>query len=512
MSATLSNPATAAGVDTSYDKLVLAWKEVSALGAVNGLLNWDQETYMPPKGAASRADMCALVSGVSHDKLVADSMGELLEKAEREVQGLGAPAQANVREIGRAFRRERKLPKELVTELSKTTSLSMQHWQKAKKENKFEEFAPWLEKIIGLKRKVADAVGFTTCAYDALLDEYEPAATAEALAPMFAGLKEALVPLVAAIAKSDRRPDATILTRPYPVEKQKEFSLAVIGAMGFDLEAGRLDVSAHPFCSGFSPKDVRLTTRFQPNDMRSALFGCMHEAGHGLYEQGLDPAHEWTPMASAVSLGIHESQSRLWENLVGRSRPFWTRWYPKLLETFPDTLAGTSFEEFYFAINDVRPSMIRVEADEVTYNLHILLRFELEQELLSGKVSISDLPSVWNARMEQYLGIKPATDSEGCLQDIHWSFGLFGYFPTYTLGNLYASQIFAAAQRDMPDLNERIAGGDMIPLRRWLEEKVHRKGMLLRPADLVTEVTGEAPTADHFTRYLTDKFGALYGV
>jgi carboxypeptidase Taq len=282
--------------------------------------------------------------------------------------------------------------------------------------------------------------------------------------------------------------------------------------MGFDLEAGRLDVSAHPFCSGTCPRDVRLTTRFQERDMRSALFGSMHEAGHGLYEQGLDTAHEWTPMGSAVSLGIHESQSRLWENLVGRSRAFWAHWFPKLKETFPEALSDVGPDAFHFAINEVRPSLIRVEADEVTYNLHILLRFELEQELLSGAVSVSALPGVWNERMQRYLGITPPDDAKGCLQDIHWSFGLFGYFPTYTLGNLYASQIYAAARREMPDLEAKIAAGEMRPLREWLREKIHRRGMLHRPADLVREATGAAPSADFFTSYLKEKFGALYGV
>jgi carboxypeptidase Taq len=501
-------------MNETYSRLISRFKEIQTLNAIGGLLNWDQETYMPPKGASARAEMIALTSGLSHDKLVSDEIGECVEKLSGEGTGLGAEERANVREIRRTFERERKLPAELVRELARTTSLSQEHWVKARKESNFGEFAPWLEKILALKRQVCEHVGYPKDGerYDAMLDEYEPGARAAELRPLFENLKKALVPLVAKIAASSRKPDATILTRVYPVEKQREFGTAVIRDMGFDLEAGRLDVSAHPFCSGFSPRDVRLTTRYQERDVRSALFGSMHEAGHGLYEQGVDPRHEWTPMGSAVSMGVHESQSRMWENLVGRSRAFWGHYFPRMQAAFPEALKGVSPEAFYFAINEVRPSLIRVEADEVTYNLHILLRFELEQDLLSGKLPVNDLPATWNRRMQEYLGVTPPDDARGCLQDIHWAFGLVGYFPTYTLGNLYASQLFAAAKRDIADLDGKIGRGELLPLKQWLNDKVHRRGMLHRPAELLREVTGEAPRADFFTRYLQEKFGALYGV
>ncbi|HVY62418.1 MAG TPA: carboxypeptidase M32 [Planctomycetota bacterium] len=501
-------------MNETYSRLISSYKEIQTLAAVGGLLNWDQETYMPPKGAAARAEMIALTSGVAHDKLVAPEIGDLLGKLEGDGAGLGEGEKANVREIKRAYEREVKIPAEIVRELARTTSLAQEHWVKARKESRFDEFAPWLETIVGLKRKVCEAVGWPSGGemYDAMLDEYEPGARAAELRPMFASLKAALVPLVQRIAASKRQPDASILTRSYPVERQKEFGLAVIRDMGFDLEAGRQDVSAHPFCSSFGPEDVRLTTRYNERDLRGALFGSMHEAGHGLYEQGLAPEHMFTPLGTAVSMGVHESQSRMWENLVGRSRPFWSHYYPKLQATFPEALGGVAQDAFYFAVNEVRPSLIRVEADEVTYNLHILLRFELEQELLAGKVAIGDLPAIWNKRMTEYLGIAPAKDGEGVLQDIHWSLGLMGYFPTYTLGNLYAAQLFAKAKKELGDLDARIGKGDLLPLRKWLREKIHRHGMRLRPADLMREVTGEAPTASYFTGYLEAKFGELYGL
>ncbi len=501
-------------MNETYASLIARYKEVATLNSIANLLMWDQETYMPRKGAAPRAEMVALASGLAHDKLVAGEIGEGVSKLSGDGEGLGPAERANVREIRRFHERERKLPADLVRELARTTSLAQEHWQKARRESAFEEFAPWLEKILGLKRKVCDLIGFERGGqpYDALLDEYEPGAKAAELTPLFQRLKDDLVPLVAAIARSGRKPDSSILRRNYPRRGQEEFGLSIVRDMGFDLEAGRLDVSAHPFCQGIAPTDVRLTTRYREDDLRGALFGTMHEAGHGLYEQGVDPANEGTPMGMAVSLGVHESQSRMWENMVGRSRPFWSHYFPKLRAAFPEALGDVDLDRFHFAINEVRPSFIRVEADEVTYNLHILLRFEMEQELISGRLAVGDVPAAWNKRMGEYLGITPEKDGEGCLQDIHWSAGLVGYFPTYTLGNLYAAQLFARAKKDVAGLDASIGRGDLLPLKRWLNEKVHRKGMLLRPGDLVREVTGEAPRADFFTGYLRAKFGELYGL
>lgn len=496
----------------AYARFVALSKEIKTLSSIGSLLYWDQETMMPQKGAEFRAQQIGAISALSHDRFVSDEMGRLLDElAGPAASGaLGPEAAANVRETRRLFDREKKLPTELVKEIAETQSLAQEAWVRARKADSFAEFAPWLEKNIALQKKVAELVGYEKEPYDALLDVYEPGARAAEIAPLFAALRAEIVPLVQAIQRSGRRPPA--LEGRFPREKQREFSLAVARDMGFDFEAGRLDISAHPFCSGFHPGDVRMTTRYDESDFRGALFGVMHEAGHALYEQGLDPRHTGTPMGEAASTGIHESQSRLWENLVGRSRPFWRHYYPKLQATFPDALGSLPFDDFYFAVNEVEPSLIRVEADEVTYNLHILLRFEIEQGLFAGRLSVSELPSLWKDKMEEYLGLRPPNDADGVLQDVHWSAGLFGYFPTYTLGNLFAAQFFAQAKKEIGDLDAKIGCGELAPLREWLREKIHRRGMLYRPQELCEAVTGKKLEPANFTGYLKTKFGELYGV
>lgn len=511
--------------DVAYERFVSKTKEVRALQSIGSVLHWDQETQMPPKGAEQRAEQLGLITGIAHDRFVSPELGALLDElagpaalplredlrsSATEPRALDPARAANVRETRRLYDRERKLPRELVEEIAKTTSLAQEAWVLARKASDFAAFAPWLEKNLGLQKRVAELVGYETEPYDALLDQYEPGARARDIAPVFAALRKEIVPLVAAIAASKRRP-APIAGR-FPKDAQRELNLAVARDMGFDFDAGRLDVSAHPFCSGFHPQDVRMTTRYDEEDFRGSLFGVMHEAGHGLYEQGLDPRNFGTPMGEAASTGIHESQSRLWENLVGRSRAFWKNYYPKLQAAFPEALSQLSSEAFYFSVNEVEPSLIRTEADEVTYNLHILLRFEIEQALFSGALEVAELPGVWTKKMQEYLGITPPDDAQGVLQDVHWSCGLFGYFPTYTLGNLYAAQIFATARREVPDLEGKIGRGELRPLREWLREKIHRHGMLLRPNALCEKVTGEPLNARHFNAYLKAKFGELYGL
>ncbi|MBI3542496.1 MAG: carboxypeptidase M32, partial [Deltaproteobacteria bacterium] len=421
----------------TYERFISRVKEVKTLSSIGAVLHWDQETQMPAKGSEGRSEQLALVSGLAHDRLVSDDVGELLDRLGKD-DSLSELERVNVREVRRAFDRERKLPTELVQELAKTQSLAHVAWAGAKKNNDYAAFAPVLEKIIALRKKAAGLInGLGDKAtgdglYDTLLDEFEPGAKTAEIRPLFESLRKDLVPLVAKIASSSTKAEA--IAGHYPASKQREFGVLVTKAMGFDYDAGRLDVSAHPFCTTFNTHDVRLTTRYDEKDFRVALFGSMHEAGHGLYEQGMDYAHNATPLAEAASMGIHESQSRLWENMVGRSRAFWTTYYPKLQKTFPETLSSVPFEKFFLSVNVVKPSLIRVEADEVTYNLHILLRFELEQAIMNDEVSVSALPALWNRKMEDYLGVKPPNDAQGVLQDIHWSMGAFGYFPTYTLG------------------------------------------------------------------------------
>jgi carboxypeptidase Taq len=494
----------------NYQKFIHRVKEVQTATSIEGLLEWDQETNLPARGAETRAAQLAFVAGVGHERLIDKKFGRLLEKVEQEANS-DPVVVTNVREIRRVYDRKVKLPVELVQEIARTIALAKEAWVKARKDSDFPHFAPHLEKLLNLKRQVAEKVGYDSEPFDALLDEFEPGARAADVQRAFDAVKAELVPLVQALQTAPRRPNIALLERACPQPQQAAFGRRVAEAMGFDFQAGRLDVTTHPFCSGLSPHDVRLTTRYDERYLPMSLFGIMHEAGHGLYEQGLDPAHVFTPMGQSVSLGIHESQSRMWENFVGRSRSFWVHYFPQLQAEFP-TLADAALDDWYFAINAVRPSFIRVEADEVTYSLHIMLRFDLERQMIAGKIKVSDIPAAWNAGMQQLLGITPPNDAQGCLQDIHWSMGIFGYFPTYALGNLYAAQFFEAAQRALPDLEGQLARGELKPLREWLHANIHRHGQRYRVAELVQVVTGRPLSHAPFINYLNGKFRPLYGV
>ena len=494
----------------TYEPFMAKVAELADIGHAEGMLSWDQETYMPPKGAAMRARAQGTLAGLHHERLTAPELVGLVKDLKG--QDLTGDAAVNVREVGRSQDRALKIPKELVVELSQTESLSHEAWIAAREKADFAHFQPWLEKILELKKEVAERVGYEGTIYNALLDEYEPYTRAEDIEPVFAALKDKLVPLVEKIAATGKFPARGVLDQDFPVAEQEELGRQVLEDLGFDLEAGRLDVAVHPFCSGTSRDDVRLTTRYSADWLPGSLFGTIHEAGHGLYEQGLPEDAVATPAGGSVSLGIHESQSRLWENMVGRSRAFSTHYLPRLKALFPTQLQNVNLDEFYAAVNQVEPSLIRVEADEVTYNLHILLRFELERDLFEGRVEVKDLPSVWNERMQQYLGVCPPDDAQGVLQDVHWSFGLMGYFPTYTLGNLYGAQFFHQAQQELPDLEGQIGRGEFGGLKTWLNDKVHNRGSRLRASELVEEVTGEKLSADYFTNYLEAKFGALYNL
>jgi carboxypeptidase Taq len=456
----------------------------------------------------------ALVARLTHEMATAPQIGELLTAVEGSdlVRDQDGDAAANVREIRRAYDRAVKLPKELVEELARTTTRAQQVWQEARASNDFAAFRPWLEKIVALKRREADAIGYKVSPYDALLDEYEPGATAAEITQVFAALRADLVPLVQDILASGKKAPHDILEREYPVERQRAFGEAAARAIGFDFGAGRLDVTTHPFCSGIGPGDCRLTTRYNPRHFNESFFGTLHEAGHGLYEQGLAAEHFGTPLGSACSLGIHESQSRLWENQVGRGRPFWEHFFPKARQTFPEALGDVPLERWLFAINDVRPSFIRVEADEATYNMHIILRFELEQALVAGDLKPADAPAAWNEKFQQSFDLTPPTDAQGCLQDIHWSMGGLGYFPTYTLGNLYAAQLMEAARRDLGDVDGDFRRGEFGRLKGWLNEKVHGPGQRWRAGELCRRVTGRPLSHKPLVEYLRGKYAPLYGI
>lgn len=493
--------------------------EIQRINSAAAVLSWDQETYMPAGGGEARAEQIAVLQGIAHEKLVSSDVQALLSQwvdpatgqaAEQPGDSWDEPSRSLLREIWRDFSRAKKLPLDFVVTLSRECSLAQQVWVEARAQNKFSMFLPNLRTVLDLKREEAQYLGYEASPYNALLDVYEPGATIAELQPVFATLKARLVPLLKKITESRVQIDDRILHHSYDQTRQLEFGRLVLTAMGYDFKRGRLDLSAHPFTTSFHPTDVRVTTRVHEQELQSCLFSCIHEGGHGLYDQGLDQQHFGTPLGDSVSLGIHESQSRLWENCVGRSRPFWSFFYPVLQQTFHEQLRGVDVEQFYAAINHVKPSLIRVEADELTYNLHIMLRFEIEQDLIEGKTQPNDLPAIWNRKMEEYLGLVPPTDAEGVLQDVHWSFGSFGYFPTYTLGNLYSVQFFEQAKLEIPHLEEEIAAGQLMSLRRWLEQKIHRWGRMFTPAHLAERVTGSTINPEPFLQYVEKKYGELY--
>jgi len=485
---------------------------VADLNAATGVLSWDQQTYMPPGGAAGRAMQLATLSRLAHERFVSEEIGEGLTAAESEVanQDPGSDEARLVRKTRRDYDKARKVPSEWVGEFRRVTALAHQVWEKARAEADFSQFQPHLEKVVELRRQYAEFFAPYDHVYDPLLDDFEPGMKTAEVKAVFDELRPQQVELVRAISERGAPVDDAVVRQHFDEQKQWDFGLEVVEAIGYDFERGRQDKSVHPFTSGFGTGDVRITTRFDPNFLNTALFSSMHEAGHALYEQGVNPDFDRTPLAEAASLAVHESQSRLWENLVGRSRPFWIAFYPRLQEVFPSQLGDVDWETFYGAINKVEPSFIRVEADEATYNLHIMLRFELEISLMEGTLAIGDLPEIWNTKFDEFLGLTPSDDAEGVLQDVHWSGGMIGYFPTYALGNLVASQLWAKIEEDIPHLQRQIERGEFGDLLGWLQEHVHQHGGKFEPGELLTAVTGSGLTAEPYLRYLRDKFGEIY--
>ncbi len=498
----------------AYEELIKRVREVSLLTSCEEVLAWDERTYMPRGGAAHRAEQLGLLSGLAHEKFVVPRIGELLGELEQSdlVKNAESPEAVNVREIRYLYDKRTKLPKDLVEEITRVTTLAQGEWVIARKKSDFKHFQPWLEKVVALQRDKAEAYGYVGEPYNALLDDYETGATTAEIAEVFTNLRKELVVLLGKIKDAPKKPDASIVERDYDVELQRVFGESVAAALGYSFIDGRLDVTTHPFCIGIGPGDTRITTRYNPRRINDALFGIMHEAGHGLYEMGVNKKEYFgVPMGQAVSLGIHESQSRMWENQVGRSRAFWVYFLPQAQRIFKESLGDVKLDDFYGAINDVKPSYIRVEADEATYNLHILLRFELERPLLSGDLKPADVPGEWNSRFKNYFGIEVDKDANGCLQDVHWSAGYIGYFPTYTLGNLYSAQFFARAKQDMPDLTRQFESGQFDGLRRWLLENIHQHGQRYRANQLVEKVTGKPLSYKPLIDYMTAKYGEIYG-
>lgn len=481
-------------------------EELTHLKGLGALLAWDQETMMPPKGARLRAKQRATVAGIYHEKLTAPELGKLLDRLEE--SELDNFERASLKELKREHKKAVCLPQKLVKELVEVTALAYEKWVEAKRNSDFSVFAEWLERIVDLKRQEARHLEVSDSLYETLLDEFEPDFKVEELDRLFVPLREYLTDLTARIQASPIEPVS--LKGNFSEIQQEKLGRDILSAMGFDWQSGRLDRSPHPFCVGLTPEDVRITTRYSRTGFTSALFGIIHEGGHALYEQGLESARYGLSACESISLGIHESQSRLWENLIGRSSSFWHYWYPRLRKSFPGNLDEMALDDFLLAINRVEPSPIRVEADEVTYGLHIIMRYEIERMLIRGETSINSLPGLWNSKMEEYLGITPTDDTEGVLQDTHWSQGLIGYFPTYLLGNLYAAQLLEKVREDVRDFDTQIRDGNLFPLRTWLAEKVHSRGRLYTAAELIQDVTGRHLSTEPFINYLEGKFGELY--
>lgn len=494
---------------TRLDQLKKRLRTVYCLREASALLSWDQETGMPPGAAGARAEQLSALSEAAHDLFVADETGELLEAAAQEIQDPEGEDAHLVRRARREFQRETRLPRELVSELAEATSRAQGVWARAKGQQDFSLFAPELTRVLDLTRQVAGCHGYEEHPYDALLEGYEPGMRTSRLRPLFQGLRGRLVELVRRVAEAPQLDDAP-LRQVFEVSRQREYVQGLAGALGYDFNRGRIDQSEHPFCISMSTRDVRITNAFDEDFLGRSIFGTLHETGHALYEQGSPERFLHGPLEGGCSMGVHESQSRLWENLVGRGRAFWVHHYPGLVATFPQQLSRFSLDDFHRAINRVQPSLVRVEADEVTYNLHIMLRFELELALLEGSLQVREIPEAWNAAMQEYLGLVPPHDGLGCLQDVHWSLGLFGYFPTYTLGNLLAAQLWERIQSDLPGVEEELEAGNLEALRGWLGEKVHSWGARLTPEELIRQATGRDLEPEPFLTYLEKKFGALY--
>ncbi len=474
------------------------------------VLSWDQETYMPEKGAEFRAQQISTLSGVYHKMITDDTLGKWLEELSKDTS-LNEKQKKNVELTKETYDKQKKFTTEFVELMSKTVSECFQAWQTAKEKNDFSVYQPKLEKLVELKKQECEILGYKEHPYDAQLNEYEKGATAKDLEKLFADVRKELVPFVKKI-KQARQVDDSFFYKAYDTDKQWSFGLDLLKQMGYDFDAGRQDKSSHPFTISFSPMDVRVTTRVHENDISEMIWSCIHEGGHGLYEQGL-PAEEYgLPLSEAISLGIHESQSRLWENNVGRSLAYWKKNFPLAQSIFPEQLKDVKAEDFYKAMNKVEASLIRTSADELTYHFHVMIRFEIEKALFEGAIKVSDLPSYWNAKYKEYLGIDVPSDTKGVLQDIHWSHGSFGYFPTYSIGSFYAAQFFDQAKKENPNLLSEIEKGEMQNLLKWLREKIHIHGRFYTASELCEKITGEKLNFSHFMNYAKEKYGAIYGI
>jgi carboxypeptidase Taq len=497
-----------------YDRLIKRMLEIALLDSCQNVLGWDAYTHMPKAATSHRGRQQTLMAGMLHRMYTDPEIGawlDSLEKSSLMADATSVPA-VNIREFRRKYDRLSKIPRDIIEEQNRLESESFQAWVRARQEVNFAGFLPFLERAIQLKQAEAEALRIGRSRYDAALDEFAPGETSQEVGRLFSQLRPELVALVQAIRTAPKQPDITCLRGNFPIERQRTLIVATLESIGIGFEETQLDVTAHPLCFHIGPGDVRITTRYDAGCFTDAFFSTLHEAGHALYAHGLPAEYYGMPMGQPASTAIHESQSRLWENFVGRSREFWHYFWPKAQAAFPESLADVSLDTFHFAINKVSPSLIRIEADEVSYNLHIMLRFELESALINGTLLARDLPQAWNELFGKYFGLTPPNDALGCLQDVHWSGRWWGYFPTYTMGNLYAAQIFARVHQELPDLPNQISRGEFAPLLAWLRRNIHSQGMRYSARELIQKVSGQPLSANPLLIYLREKYGPLYGM
>lgn len=496
-------------IKTKYESYKDIMERIADVNYSMAVLNWDQEVNMPPKGAEHRGRQLATLAGIAHEMSVKEEIGHLLIDL-KESSELSAVEAKNVEESYKKYAKEKKYSKAFVEKRMKSITSAFHAWNKAKKANDFSLFENELATLVDVKLEEAEIIGYEGHPYNALLDEYEPGATVAFLDPLFEGVKTKCVDLLGKVQRH-LQPVIPFKGRKFDKDAQWKVGLKFLEQMHYDFSAGRQDISSHPFTTNFGPLDVRVTTRINEDDPLDMIGSCIHEGGHALYEQGLLPEHYGLPSGEYISLGVHESQSRLWENNVGRSIEFWEHNFPMMLEHFPEALKGCSAKDIFHAANEVTPSLIRVQADELTYHFHILIRYEVEKAILSKEVKVKDLPALWNELYKKYLGVDVPSDAQGVLQDIHWSHGSFGYFPTYSLGSFYAAQYFKQAEKEIVGLKDMIGNGNLLPLKEWLNSNIHQYGKLYSADELCKKVTGESLNVDVFMSYMEEKLGRVYG-
>jgi carboxypeptidase Taq len=496
-----------------YEELTTKLAEIHDVHMARSILSWDQHTKMPPKGGQVRAEQLGTLDRIAHELFIDDDIGALLEELRpyEESHDYDSDEASLLRVTRREYAKAKQVPSDLRAELTRAGAIALAAWVEAREESDYSIFLPYLRRNVELQREYVACFPKAENDYDVLLDDFDEGMKTTEVRAVFDELKTELIPLIAEIAERADAVDNSCLSGHFPVDKQRAFALEVLEQLGYDHESWRLDPTVHPFAMSAATTDIRLTTRYDENDMNS-LMAAIHEFGHGFYEAGIDPRLERTPLSQVTSMSLHESQSRMWENLVGRSLPFWKHFYPRLQATYPEQFNGVGLDEFYRAINKVEPSLIRIEADEATYNLHIILRFELEQEILDGSLDLADLPEAWNARMTEYLGVDVPDDAHGVLQDVHWSGGAIGYFPTYSLGNVISVQLWDQVRAAIPDLDQQFERGEFGELSSWLRENLHRNGRKFTSKETLERIVGGGIDSGPYLRYLKDKLGGIYGI